>query len=141
MPRKPSENLTAREAQVMDVLWRVGEASADQIRAELPEPLHDSTVRTLLRVLEAKGQVKHVSQGKAYRYRAVVGRRPTQRRALRTLLSQFFGGSAEELVQRLIEDEQLTPEQWEALRPPAPDQGQRSDSEAPKQKRRRKGES
>ena len=64
--RPPSETLTGREAQIMDVLWRVDEATAEQIRAGLPDPLHDSTVRTLLRVLVSKGYVAQEARGKAF---------------------------------------------------------------------------
>ena len=50
MARTPSETLTGREAEVMDAVWRLGEATAEQVREVLPHALHDSTVRTLLRV-------------------------------------------------------------------------------------------
>jgi predicted transcriptional regulator len=100
----------------MDALWRLGEASAEQVREAMPEPLHDSTVRTLLRVLESKGYLEHEARGKAYFYRAVVERTKAQRRALGSVLARFFGGSAEDLVMRLIEDERITPEQLDALR-------------------------
>jgi BlaI family penicillinase repressor len=118
--RPPSETLTPREAQIMDAIWRLGEATAEQVRAGLPEPLHDSTVRTLLRVLEAKGYLGHVACGKAYVYRAAIGRQKAQRHALRSVLAQFFGGSAEDLVLRLIEDERITPEQLDELRRASP---------------------
>jgi BlaI family transcriptional regulator, penicillinase repressor len=116
VPRRGSEVLTDREAQIMDVLWRLGAATAEQVRGALPGAPHDSTVRTLLRVLEAKGQVAHEVRGRAYVYRAAVPRARAQQKAVRSLLGRFFGGSAEALVLRLIEDEQLTPEQLEALR-------------------------
>ena len=107
MARPPSETLTGREAQVMDAVWRLGEATAEQVRAALPQPLHDSTVRTLLRVLESKGYLRHEARGKAFVYRAAIGRQKAQRHALRSLPARFFGGSAEDLVLRLIEDEQI----------------------------------
>jgi predicted transcriptional regulator len=131
--RPPSEALTEREAQIMDAVWRLGEATAEQVRGALPGPAHDSTVRTLLRVLEAKGYVAHEARGKAYVYRAAVERRKAQRLALRGVLRRFFAGSAEDLVLRLIEDEQLTPGQLDALRRSA-----RPAATTPK--RRRKGE-
>ena len=59
MARTPSETMTGREAQVMDAVWRLGEATADEVRGALPAALHDSTVRTLLRVLESKGYLGH----------------------------------------------------------------------------------
>jgi predicted transcriptional regulator len=121
MARPTSEALTGREAQVMDAVWRLGGATAEQVRGALPEPLHDSTVRTLLRVLEAKGYLRHEVRGKAFVYRAAVGRRKAQRRALRSVLARFFGGSAEDLVLRLIEDERITPEQLDGLRRAVPE--------------------
>jgi predicted transcriptional regulator len=108
--------LTEREAQIMDVLWTLVEATAEQVRGALPDAPHDSTVRTLLRVLESKGYVAHEVRGKAFVYRASVPRDKAQRRALRSVLARFFGGSAEDLVLRLIEDERITPEQLEEIR-------------------------
>ena len=104
----------------MEAVWRLGEATAEQVRAALPQPLHDSTVRTLLRVLEAKGYLRHEVRGKAYVYRAAIGRRKAQRHALRSVLARFFGGSAEDLILRLIEDERITPEQLDEIRRAAP---------------------
>ncbi|MFO0891525.1 MAG: BlaI/MecI/CopY family transcriptional regulator [Isosphaeraceae bacterium] len=120
MARSPSETLTAREAEIMDVLWRLDAATAEQVREALPAAIHDSTVRTLLRVLESKGCVRRELRGKAYVYRAAIARAKAQRHALRSVLARFFGGSAEDLVLRLIEDEQLTPEQLDALRQAPP---------------------
>jgi len=114
--RPPSEMLTEREAQIMDALWRLTEATAEEVRAELPGDPHDSTVRTLLRVLEGKGFVIHETSGKTFVYRAAAARDKVQRRALRSFLARLFGGSAEDLVLRLLEDEQITPEQLAQLR-------------------------
>ena len=100
----------------MDVIWRLGEVTAEQVRAGLTGSPHDSTVRTLLRVLETKGYVAHDIDGKAYLYRAKVGRRRAQRLAVQSMLSRFFAGSAEHLVMHLIEDERLSQEQLDELR-------------------------
>lgn len=133
MAREKSETLTARESQIMDVIWRLDRATAEQVREALDDRPHDSTIRTLLRILEAKGYLTHEVQGKAYIYKATVARRKVQRHALGRLLAQFFDGSAEDLVLRLIEDEQITSDQLDQLRrtaPPArkkprkPDRGQ-----------------
>ncbi|MDR3621220.1 MAG: BlaI/MecI/CopY family transcriptional regulator [Paludisphaera borealis] len=120
MARGRSETLTAREAQIMDVVWRLGEATAEQIREGLEDRPHDSTIRTLLRILETKGFLAHEARGKAYLYRAAVERERAQGLALRSMLTQFFRGSAEDLVLRLIEDEQITPEQLDELRRASP---------------------
>src|SRR3954453_20126073 len=96
--RPSSETLPNREAQLMDVLWTLGDATAERVREALPDRPHDSTVRTLLRVLEAKGYVVHEASGKAYVYRAAVARAKAQRNALRSLLGRLFDGSAKDLV-------------------------------------------
>jgi predicted transcriptional regulator len=143
MPRLPSETLTERESQIMDVLWKLGEATAERVREGLPIASHDSTIRTLLRVLERKGYVTHEARGKAYLYRAAVPRQKAQRRALRTILARLFGGSAEDLVLRLIEDERITPEQLDALREaasrPKPED-RRGPGARPDRARRRRGD-
>jgi predicted transcriptional regulator len=71
-------------------------------------------------VLESKGYVAHEARGKAYVYRPAVERDKAQRTAVRSLLARFFGGSAEALVLRLIEDERITPEQLEQIRQNTP---------------------
>ena len=116
MARQTSESLTEREAQIMEVVWRLGEATADQVREALPGAPHDSSVRTIMRVLETKGYLAHEARGKAYVYRAAVARQKAQGLALRSVLTRFFAGSVENLVLRLIEDEQLTSEQLEELK-------------------------
>ena len=116
MARGQSETLTAREAQIMDVIWEEGKATAERVREALSDQPHDSTVRTLLRVLENKGYLTHEVRGKVFVYRPAIGRQKAQKKALHSVLTQFFGGSAEDLVLRLIEDKQITPEQLEDLR-------------------------
>jgi BlaI family transcriptional regulator, penicillinase repressor len=116
MSRHNSESLTEREAQIMDVVWRLGEVTAEQVREALPGAPHDSTVRTLMRVLEKKGYLTHEIRGKAYVHRALVGRQKAQKIAVRSVLTRFFAGSAEDLVLRLIEDEHLSPKQLDELR-------------------------
>ncbi len=125
MPRSRSETLTERESQVMDVLWGLGPSTADRVREALPDRPHDSTVRTLLRVLESKGYVTHDDRGTSYTFRAAVDRARVQRTAVRSVLERFFGGSAEDLVLRLVEDEQITPEQLEEIRRAIPPRGKR----------------
>jgi predicted transcriptional regulator len=127
MAASPSSSLTVRETHIMQALWSLGSATAEEIRQALRDPLHDSTVRTLLRILESKGYVRHFEQGRAFVYRPAVGRASVELKAVRSLLKRFFGGSAEALVLRLIEDEQITPEQLEELK------------KAPRARQRRRG--
>src|SRR3954453_21382436 len=103
MARKASESLTEGEGELLDAVWRLGEATAEQVREALPGSPHDSTVRTLLRILGVKGYVTHEARGKVYVYRAAVERRKAQRLVLQGVLNRFFAGSAEDLVLRLIE--------------------------------------
>jgi predicted transcriptional regulator len=115
MPRPASELLTDREAQIMEILWTRGRATAEEVRAALADEPHDSTVRTLLRVLKEKGYVKITGRQPAA-YEPIVPQADVQQSAARSLLNRFFGGSADELVLRLLEDEHLTAEQLGELR-------------------------
>jgi len=115
MARPSSDFLTEREAQIMEILWSHGEATAETVRQGLPDEPHDSTVRTLLKVLKDKGYVRVLGRQPA-RYRPRVSRERAQSKAAKSLLARLFGGAAEALVLRLLEDEQLTAEQIEQLR-------------------------
>lgn len=115
MARNPSDFLTEREAQIMDILWAQGEVTAEVVRQFLPDEPHDSTVRTLLRVLKDKGYVDVVSRQPA-KFKPLVSREQAQSKAARSLLARLFGGAADALVQRLIEDEEISHQQIEQLR-------------------------
>jgi BlaI family transcriptional regulator, penicillinase repressor len=115
MPRPSSEMLTDREAQIMEILWELREATAEQVRARLPDNPHDSTVRTLLRVLKDKGYVRTRGRQPAV-YLPLVAKEVAQHTAARRLIDRFFGGSANELVLRLLEDDRLSLEQIEQLK-------------------------
>ena|SRR6478735_5505880 len=115
MARSPSETLTDREAQIMEVLWSRGAATAEEVRTGLGDDAHDSTIRTLLRILKNKGYIRTKGrQPKVYEPR--IAREQAQSQAAHSLLERFFGGAAQLLVLRLLEDESLTPAQLEGLR-------------------------
>jgi BlaI family penicillinase repressor len=115
MPRNKSESLTEREAQIMDVLWRLDKATADEVRSLLPGDPHDSTVRTLLRVMEHKGLVTHDVQQRSFVYRPRIGQSRAKRKAVQGLLDRLFGGSVKNLVLQLLDDEEITPAELERL--------------------------
>lgn len=115
MNRPLTESLTTRESQIMECLWNSGPMSAEQIRTHLDDAPHDSSVRTLLRVLEGKGYVRHRVQGKAYIYEALIERTSAQSQATSSLLKRLFSGSASNLVLRLLEDETISPEELRRL--------------------------
>jgi BlaI family transcriptional regulator, penicillinase repressor len=119
--RPSSDTLTEREAQLMEILWLHEQATAEQIRELLPDRPHDSTVRTLLRILETKGYLTRDASARPLLYKAVVSRPKAQRTALRRLLGRLFGGSPEALAMRLLEDRYLTPAQFEEIARNAPD--------------------
>jgi predicted transcriptional regulator len=99
----------------MEVLWSQGAATAEIVCAQLPDKPHDSTVRTILRILVGKGYVKIVGRQPAV-YRPRVSREEVQSKAARSLLARFFAGSADDLVLRLLEDDELTPQQLDQLK-------------------------
>ncbi len=102
MSNKSSPRLTKRERQIMDALYRLGRATAAEIRVRLDGDPADSTVRTQLRVLEAKGHVRHEEHGLRYVYLPTVPRHSARRSALRHLVETFFDGSAAKAVAALV---------------------------------------
>lgn len=118
MARTPSSTLTPAELKVMQVLWRSGPSSA----ADVVRALHgkrgpqDSTVRTILRILERKGYVRHKLDGRTFMYFTVVAEDQAQRGALREVMTRFFENSPERLVLNLLKNEDVSPEELARLR-------------------------
>jgi BlaI family transcriptional regulator, penicillinase repressor len=102
MSKSMHSTLSRRERQIMDVLLRLGRATASEVKQELPGHPADSTVRTQLRVLESKGHVRHEEHGLRYVYMPVVRRDAARRSALRHLAHTFFDGSAQQLVAAVL---------------------------------------
>ena len=105
MTPKPSSDhiaLTRRERQIMDILYKRGRATANEVLEDLPGNSHYSTVRTQLRVLEEKGHVTHEEAGVRYVYMPALPRRATRKSALRHLVDTFFDGSAEQVVAAVL---------------------------------------
>jgi predicted transcriptional regulator len=115
MPRSKQDGLTTRENQIMDVIWQLDEASVEDIRVRLSTALADSTVRTLLAVMEEKGYVEFYKRSKAKIYRARVQRKDAQKSAIKQMIERLFQGSADLLLARLVEDEELSLEEIERL--------------------------
>jgi BlaI family transcriptional regulator, penicillinase repressor len=99
---RPAVLLTKRERQIMDALYKLGRATAAEIRERLDGSPSDSTVRTQLRVLEGKGHVRHEEQGLRYVYLPTVPRHAARRSALRHLVDTFFDGSTAKAVAALL---------------------------------------
>jgi predicted transcriptional regulator len=117
MPRKASTTLTEAELRLMNVLWQKGSASVHQLLEWLPEKpaLAYNTVLTTIRILEKKGYVKHVKDGRAHVYLPLVGQREATRFAVRNLVSRFFKDSHELLVLNILEDEDIDSEELKRM--------------------------
>ncbi len=99
----PTIQLSRRERQIMDILYRDGKATAAEVRSSLPEPPSYSAVRAMLRILEDKGHIRHEEDGPRYVYMPIVTRDKAKRSALRHVLNTFFDGSASQVLAALFE--------------------------------------
>ena len=95
--------LTRRERQIMDVVYARGRATVADVLEGLDDPPSYSSVRTLMRLLEEKGHVRHEEAGPRYVYIPTITREKARRTALRNVLHTFFDGSTEEAVAALLD--------------------------------------
>lgn len=103
MPRSPHLDLSRRERQIIDALFRLGRASAADVRSALPDPPSYSAVRALLRILEEKGHVRHEQDGPRYVYMPTVARENAKRSAMRHMVQTFFEGSTAQAISALLD--------------------------------------
>lgn len=110
-------DLGRRERQIVEALYKLENASVQEVLDELPDPPSYSAVRAMLGKLEAKGYVEHRSDGPRYVYRPVVPAERARRSALRHLVDTFFDGSAERAVLALaqLSDAEISEEALERL--------------------------
>ena len=101
MVNKPE--LTRRERQIMDIIYRRERATAQEVLEHLAEPPSYSAVRALLRLLEERGHVRHIPDGQRYVYLPAVGRSDARRSALAHIVRTFFDGSVEAAVAALVD--------------------------------------
>jgi predicted transcriptional regulator len=109
--------LTELQQAILNVIWSTGPATSEQVReALLPRhPLKDSSVRTLLRRLEARGYVTHRLEGKVFVYQAVVPPRSVAARAVRQIIERFCAGSVEQFLVGMVDEKVLTVGEIERL--------------------------
>jgi predicted transcriptional regulator len=100
--KNPLADLGRRERQIMDILHRRGHATAAEVLADLPDPPSYSSVRSMLRLLEGKGFVRHAWEGPRHVYRPAADPAQVQKSAARHLLHTFFGNSMESAVAALL---------------------------------------
>ena len=110
--------LSRRERQILDVLYKAGQATAAEVQQALHDPPSYSAVRTLLRILEDKGHVRHRQEGARYVYMPTLERERAKRSALHHMLNTFFEGSATQAIAALLDEgsKRLTKEEWDRLR-------------------------
>lgn len=116
--------MSRRERQIMDILYRLGQASAKEVLENLPDPPSYSAVRALMATLEGKGMVKHSKESRRYIYTPVIAEKRARKSAISNLLSTFFDGKPEKLVAALLdsEDVNLKKEDLEKIRNSLDDQ-------------------
>jgi predicted transcriptional regulator len=116
--QRPDEALTRRERQVMDILFRRGEATVADVMDALPDPPTYSAVRSVLRILAEKGLVTHKEDGPRYVYLPAANPERAREEALKHVIHTFFEGSTEQAVTALlrISDAELDDEEIARLR-------------------------
>jgi BlaI family penicillinase repressor len=117
MPRREKPRLSDLENTLMSVIWKQGQATADVVRTSLEssQPLKDSTVRTILQRLEAKGYLQHRVEGRTYVYTPTVASRSVAADAVRSIIDRFCHGSVEDLLVGMVDREVVSPEQLRQL--------------------------
>ncbi|HKY06214.1 MAG TPA: BlaI/MecI/CopY family transcriptional regulator [Blastocatellia bacterium] len=103
MTKKSHINLSRRERQIMDIIYQRGSVTATEVMENLPDPPSYSAVRTMLRLLEEKGYLKHDQDGPRYVYSPTLSREKASQSALKQLLQTFFNDSTEQAVAALID--------------------------------------
>ena len=118
MPPRQSGTLTEAELRIMNVLWLKGTGTVQQVLDSITEKpvLAYNSVLTTIRVLERKGYLKHLKDGRAHVFTPLVGQQEATRSEIRHLVGRFFKNSHEQLVLNLLEDEGIGPEEIGRLR-------------------------
>ncbi len=106
MPPRQSVTLTEAELRIMNVVWQRGSGTVQQVLDSLPgkQTLAYNSVLTTIRVLEKKGYVKHVKDGRVHIYVPVIERQEASRSEIHHLVSRFFKNSHEQLALNILED-------------------------------------
>lgn len=107
--KKPAlTQLGARERQIMDAVFSMGEASVGEVQQNLPNAPSYSSVRTMLRLLESKGLLRHREEGNKYVYRTTESKDSTSRKAIKHLVKTFFQGSPSDAVAAMLSSQRIS---------------------------------
>ena len=101
---KTQHTLSRRERQIMDILYQRGRATAAEVLSSLPDAPSYSAVRSLLRILEEKGHIRHEEDGVKYVFFPAVTQEKAKKSAMRHVIDTFFNGSPGEAVAALLDD-------------------------------------
>ena len=115
MPRKRTQGLTDREAEIMSILWKEREASAEEIRHDLAGTPSANTVRTLLRIMAERNLVADDGSKYSKKFRALIPESEARGPALSRLVDNLFAGSTEELLVHLVDEGKVDVEQLKGL--------------------------
>ena len=103
MPKSLHFHLSRRGSQIMDIVYRLGEATVEEVRRHMPDDVSYDSVRVTLGILEEKGHLVHRREGAQHVYRPTVPADKASESALRHVLKTFFGGSAPRAVSTLLD--------------------------------------
>ncbi len=123
MPRKKHLTLTNAEHRIMEVIWAKGSATVADVVEALKGRDAYTTILTLMRILKEKGYLSSRKEGRAFVFVPKVDRDTVARKAVNQLLSKFFAGSPSELVLSFLREEELTPEELDAIKRKIVDSG------------------
>jgi predicted transcriptional regulator len=113
---KKDEQLSRRERQIMEIVYRKGNATAAEVHEAMPDRPSYSAVRALLRVLETKGHLRHREDGPRYVFSPTVPRDRARRNALQRIVGTFFAGSVTDAVAALLDLESARLDDEELVR-------------------------
>ena len=116
MPRKKTLTLTNAEHRIMEVIWAKGAATVADVVEALNGKDAYTTILTLMTILKGKGYLSSRKEGRAFVFVPKVDRNTVARKAVQQLLSKFFAGSASELVLSFLREEELTPQELDAIK-------------------------
>jgi BlaI family transcriptional regulator, penicillinase repressor len=118
VPRKQSATLTEAELRIMNALWQKGHGTVQQVLEWLPDqpPLAYNSVLTTIRILEKKGYVGHLKDGRAHVYQPLIGQQEASRSEIRHLVNRFFRNSHEALLLNILRDDEINDEELNRLR-------------------------
>ena len=111
----PSDPLTRRERQILDVIYNLGRASANDVLERLPDPPTYTTIRGLLRVLESKGHVRHEDDGGRYVDFPTLAKQRAAKSALGHVIDTFFEGSPSRAMAALLGGENVSKDEIDRL--------------------------